>query len=31
MAPLAVGAGAWPWLGEGGVAVGEGGVAVLRV
>lgn len=31
VASLAVGAGAWPRLGEGGVAVGEGGVAVLRV
>ena len=29
MAPLAVGTRAWPWLGEGGVAVGEGWVAVL--
>lgn len=29
MASLAVGIRAWPWLGEGGVAVGEGRVAVL--
>lgn len=29
MASLALRAGAWPWLGEGGVAVAEGGVVVL--
>lgn len=29
MASLAVGTGAWPWLGEGSVAVGERGMAVL--
>lgn len=30
MAPLAVGAGARAWLGEGGVAVGEGRLVVVR-